>query len=504
MLADLEREQIRRHGLGAFLKYAWEQFDPNPFRGGPHLDVMVAHCEAMTWNAIQGLKFEHQPWMDKYRDLPRLPECCLSVPPGSSKSSLVSVGWPAWIWTFAPKCRFICTSYSESLALRDGQKHRDLCLTDWYTQRWPHVSIEAGERASAGYFLNAHKGSRFSVPLGGAVTGRHADILIGDDPVRPADLFGPSTTELLEKTADRWLNVFSSRSANPKSFSKMIIAQRIHEKDLTAVVKELGAVECVLPMEFDPTRKYVSPWGSDWRTQPGELLIPDRFPPEVIEQRRKIMSARDFAAQMQQLPRPDGGLIFQKEWFETRYPFGTHPWGQAPITISVDASNKETKDSDFVVIQAWSKTQSRYFLVDEIRARMGFADTVKAIQTMRTRYANCRNILIEEKANGPAIIQTLQKQFPGVIAVNPQGGKESRAKASEWLWNSQAVVLPQGAPFLDAYIDEHLSFPHGSHDDRVDCTSQYLNWASSKDRAQLFKAAMSHQAKNLRVGRSPF
>lgn len=503
MYAEIAKEQIRRKGLEHFVRVFWNTVESAEYVEERHIQIVCRHLEACAFRATASLKRQQQPWME---GLEEIKDLVIAIPPGMSKSLTAMVFFPAWVWSWCPAAKFLCTSYSETLAHRDGKRSFELMSSDLYKSMYPDVDIVGGERASMTFYTNSKKGLRFSTALGSSATGFHAHLLIADDPTKPADLElgGESAAAALEKVRGRWDDTFSSRSAHPATFTRIVIAQRLAVEDLSGTMIDRGATHLFLPMEHVPERSYRSPWGDDWRTAEGELLAPLRFPEEVVSGRKRWLSARTYSAQYQQDPTPADGSIFKREWFAYRYPFGTYPWGQSPIFLSVDCSLKETSKSDFTVIQAWSKVGPKYYLVDQIRERMGFAKQVQAIMTMRSKYANVRNILVEAKANGDSVIQTLQKQFSGVIAVNPQGGKESRAAATEWLWNSGCVWLPEGAPWLDQFVEEHLTFPVGRNDDSVDSATQALIWASARDRAQLFKAAMSHQAKNLRVGRSPF
>ncbi len=486
-----DRAYIERFGFMAFVGRSWEQVESTDFLAAQHLKIICRHLEYVAYQATASLKRPRLPWMDGLDGLEPMRELCISVPPGAGKSLLSMVMWPAWIWTWCPQAKIGTTSYSESLALRDAKRSMDLMQSEWYQERWPEVVIEAGERASTAYFVNTAKGSRFSCPMNGQVTGRHFHILCFDDPAKPSELVGPSAAELLGKVTDRYDNVFSSRSAHPPTFCKVVIAQRLHELDLTAHLVKRGATELLLPMEYDSERHYESVLGSeysDWRTTDGELLIPNRFPQDVVDMRRQIMSSRDFQAQLNQRASPADGSVFRREWFNNLY-VGM-PWGQSKLVLSVDAGLKETKTADHTCMQVWAKHQQRYYLVDQVRFRGGFTDQVLAIKALRIKWVHIGNVLIESKANGEALVDSLKREFPGVIGVEPLGGKESRAHATEWLWNSGSVWLPESAPWLDQFIDEHLAFPVGKADDSVDSCSMVLNWWSAKDRSSLFKQAM--------------
>jgi predicted phage terminase large subunit-like protein len=491
------RESIKRKGLLEFMRVFWDEIESVGFSEEPHIELICKHLEACALRGTESLK----PDLEGHRWAERCPawiqDLVIAVPPGMTKSKTVSVFFPAWVWTWCPGARFITTSYADDLAIDFGRQSFDLMTCEGFRAMYPDLEIEGGERAAMSDYRNTAKGRRWSMPMGGKVTGKHGHFLLSDDPTKPDDLKlgGDSAREALNQVKYRWDNLFNNRHTDPRTFTRIVIAQRLHTEDLSGHFVKQGAVHLKLPMFFETASPYTSEWGSDWRTEEGELLAPKRFPRDVMDSRKKVTTARDWAAQYQQRPSPEDGSTFQRVWFQNQYT--GLPWGQAPITLSVDCSLKDTKKADYTVIQAWAKVGPNHYLIDQVRARMGFSDQVIAIKTMRMKWANVRNIIIEDKANGTAVIDKLKKTISGVIAIDPAGGKEARASASEWLWMSGCVFLPAGAPWLEEYIEEHILFPVGSNDDCVDCTSQYLNWAGSKDKAGLFKKAMAVQRQKM-------
>lgn len=494
--AGLVIKSVKQGGLLEFVRWFWNVVEACEYVEEPHMVLICKHLEACAVMGTQSLK----PDLHDHLWAQRVPEpiknLVIAIPPGMSKSKLVSVFFPAWLWTFCPGAKIITTSYADDLAIDFGRQSFDLMRSEDYQACWPHVQIEDGDRAAMSDYRNTEGGRRWSMPMGGKVTGKHGHFLLSDDPTKPDDLKlgGDSAREALNQVKYRWDNLFSNRRAHAPTFTKIVIAQRLHTEDLSGHFVRQGAVHLRLPMLFEPHAAYESVWGDDWRSEVDELLAPIRFPQEVIDDTRRVTSARDWAAQYQQRPSPEDGSTFQRAWFQHRY-IG-HPWGLGPLTISVDTSNKKDakerkKKTDYTVIGVWARVGPNAYLVDVVRARMGFNDQLIAIAAMRRKWPNVRNIIIEEKANGTAIIDQLKRKFPGVIAIDPEGGKEARASATEWLWAAGNVHLPESHPLIEEYIDEHILFPVGSNDDFVDMTSQYLNWCFSKDKRALLKKAMA-------------
>lgn len=417
----------------------------------------------------------------------------INVPPGTSKSMISCVLFNAWDWIANPWRKFMYVCYDESLSHDFSRRTLDLITSDWYQARWP-LKIKRGERAAVHDYWNEKGGRRFSTMIGGAATGVHAHIIVVDDPHKPKDLQlgGDSAKHALEEAWKSWTGTFRTRRADAKSFARVCIMQRLHCDDLAGrMLKDPNVVHLKLPMEFNPDKAYRSKWGNDWRTEAGELLAPQRFPRAEVDADRVAMTARDFAAQMQQEPTAEDGTIFHRDWFNSRWVVPPHG---AKWLISVDASNKDKKDSDFTCIQVWAHVGPSFYLVDQACARMAFSAALGAIRAFRNKWPQVSQILIEDKANGPAIVDSLRLNETGVVEVSPEGGKEARAQAVEPLLRALNVHFPPDyiGPWVGELIEQALSFPVGSHDDMVDCMTQALLFMSKKFRSRQFKKAMAN------------
>lgn len=469
---------VKKLGFIKFVELAWHVIEAQALIIEPHIELICAHCEAVEKGEIKSL--------------------VCNIPPGTSKSRCLSILFPAWVWTKAPTKRFMFVAYDKDLSLDFARTSLKLIQSEWYQARWPMV-IEGGERAPAGHFKNSLGGSRFSTMMGGPATGTHCHILIIDDPIKPKDLEGggASAKAKLDEAWQTITSTFFRRVANAKTFAKICIMQRLHMEDPAGrMIRAAGAVHLSLPMRFESNTAYRSQWGSDWRTTEGELLCPERFPEEYVwaqQHGADGLSSRDFAAQYQQRPVPEQGALFERAWFDRR-------WDAVPvgmrIIMSVDSSLKAKADSDYCVIQVWGAKGGDFWLLDQHRARMTFSQTIDAIRRMKAAWVGIGQILIEDKANGTAIVDRLKGAMSGVIAVNPEGGKEARANAVEPFLRAGNCSFPH-RPWVAAFVDECVSFPVGAYDDSVDCMSQALIWLSGKSRRSTLKQAMA----NLRTGK---
>lgn len=459
-----DRELVRRRGLIGFVECAWQQIEAFEPIIEPHMHLMCAHYEAVGRGEIRDLVVE--------------------VPPGTSKSTITSILWPAYDWIQNPWRKWLNTSYAEDLSISFARRFLELVSSEWYKERWDHIEIKGGGRAAAGDFWNTLGGRRFSTMLAGVATGVHAHILVCDDPHKPDELKqgGEIAKKHLDNDWKAWTGTFSSRHADPATFARVVIAQRLHEDDVSGrMLKSKKTVNVHLPMEFVAKRAMHTKWGKDWRKEEGELLAPQRFPREVIDAKKDQhtgMSASDYAAQMQQTPSPESGNILKEEWFTRR-------WTALPPMlsnwfISADCTFKDTKGSDFVAIGVYAALRNQLYMVDLINKRMSFTDTCTEIERLYTMWPGVRTVLVEDKANGPAVIDSLRATLNGVTPVEPRGSKYARAVAStQTLRGLPGIVIPAYLGIdggTEAFIVQCKHFPMGSHDDMVDQLTQAVDF----------------------------
>ena len=297
--------------------------------------------------------------------------------------------------------------------------------------------------------------------MGGAATGEGGDRIVCDDPhnVQEAE-----SDAVRKATLDWWDMVMSTRVNDPKTSAMVVVMQRCHQRDLSGHLLEKGGYEHLcLPAEYEGDRRVTSIGFFDPREEHGELLWPERFGPPELESLKRSLGSYAAAGQLQQRPSPAGGGIFKRHWFRYYQPRGANlppvevrlPDGTlrsiAPIDVphhveeqiqSWDCAFKDLETSDYVVGQYWGRIGSAYLLGDQVRARMDCPTTVKAVRAMTNRYPAAIGKLIEDKANGSAVVQMLAHEIPGIIPVTPQGGKVARASAISPLVEAGNVYLP--------------------------------------------------------------
>lgn len=445
---EIDRE-LGSRSLHEFIKLSWPIVEPDqPFYDSWHIGCLTEHYEACLHGEIHRL--------------------VVNIPPGTSKSRITDVFFPTYAWLNDPGLRFISASCDVGIPMRDAEASLKLIQSKWFKERWFDKFL-VRDGAPIGEFKNQVGGWRFATSVEGRAIGRHADIQIIDDPYKPNEM-----TKTVIENVRRWMqNTMASRWRKPGLNCRILIMQRLHVDDLTQTMLEEGATHVCLPMQYNPKIICETKWGKDPRTEPGELLCPDRITLKDVELLRKEMGSIVAAAQLDQQPVPDGGAVFKLNWFKY--------WKVLPekfdeTIFSWDCTFKDLESSDFVVGQAWGRKGGEYWLIDQVKGKWAFTETCEHIRKLARKHSKIIRKLIEDKANGSAVIDHLQKEISGIQAVNPEGGKVARANAVQPLFESGNVYIPDPtvAEWVDNYTSELTAFPMGRNDDQVDATSQAL------------------------------
>lgn len=387
----------------------------------------------------------------------------LSIPPQHGKSMTITETLPSWYLGKFPTKRIIEASYSEDFAQLFGR--RNLRKIEQFGREL--FNIEKGNIANNTEFeLSNGIGGMISRGILSGVTGRPADLMIIDDPVKNRQEADSKTYR--DRVWAEWNDSFKSRL----SFgAKVIIIQtRWHEDDFAGrIIKNEKHVTVInLKCEADNN----DPLGR----KPGEALCPEigkgnEWLKDFQSTFTTKEGSRTWNALYQGSPTPDDGNIFKRKWFKYYEKLPTLPY----MLISVDATFKDKEDNDFVSIQVWGKRNSDFYLIDRVKEHFGFTETLNVIRQLRNKYNKCSAVLIEDKANGSAIVEVLQREFSGIIPINPEGGKIARANAVSPSFESGNVYFPKNKQWLYDYETELVSFPNAEHDDDVDCTTQAVN-----------------------------
>ena len=456
--------------LRDFVHAAWHMVEPGrEFKDNWHIGAICEHLQAVSEGEITRL--------------------VINVPPACMKSLLVCVFWPAWEWTLRPEIKWIYASYAASLSRRDSLRARRIMESDWYQQRWGHMFRRKEDEWTATRYVNNQGGVRLSTSVGGWVTGDHADRQVVDDPLKPAEVTGSLKVSrgALEKCWNWWSETMATRLVDFERSARVIIMQRLHEGDLAGrVLQEDGYEHLCLPMEYEKADRITSIGFEDPRIETDELLWPNRFNEAAVAKLKADLGSRGAAAQLQQRPAPRAGAIFKRHWWKYYYLPGYENLRAEDCILlpritrelmAWDCAFKGTDISDFVVGQVWGADQGqRYFLLDQFRDRVGFAETIRAVESLATKHPAATAKLVEDAANGPAVVDALKHRFGGLQLVSAAGGKESRANAIEPLVEAGSVYLPHPTmcPWVNDFIEELAVFPAGAHDDQVDAFTHAL------------------------------
>lgn len=432
----------------------------------------------------------------------RLNRAIISMPPQEGKSERTTHYGALWMLHRNPNLRIGIVSYGERIARRFSMKIRnDIAV---FNGRGGNVDLNLYLRRdskAAGEWLLAHphRGSMYATGIGGALTGQPVDVLFIDDPVKD---FAAAESEFQSAAAWDWWDAVARPRLAPGA-PVILIQTRWHELDLAGRLiakqkadEEAGVdpssvdydawtvVNIPAQADHDPEKGQTDPLGR----QPGEFMLSARGRTVAQWEATKLASgSRTWNALYQGRPSPDTGNVWKRQWWRryrellwTAAPDGSYSIECDELIMSWDMTFKDTKSSDYVVGQVWARRGAMVYLVEQIRRRLSFTDTITALLAMRKRWPQARTILIEDKANGPAVISTLRTKVGGIIPVEPNGSKISRANAVAPYIESGNVHLPTEAVIVgetdpEALIDEAAAFPNGAHDDMVDATSQALD-----------------------------
>lgn len=446
-LIAVERELCRR-SLAEFAKRAWRVLEPAAeLHWGWALDAICLHLEAVTDGRITRL--------------------LMNVPPGSMKSLLTGVIWPAWEWgpKDMPEMRYVGTAHEETLAIRDSRRCRDLIKSDWYQRLW-NVQLAAdldGKRE----FGNTKKGIRQARAFT-SMTGVRGDRVILDDPIS-AD--NANSAAKLEAARIAFTETLPTRVNSDKS-AIVVIMQRLNEKDTSGVILSMGLpyVHLCIPMRFDPARKCSTAIGwEDPRTVEGELMFPERFGEAQVSELEQTLGSYGAAGQLAQNPSPRGGGIIKTAWFK----YYTVTPQLEFTTIHVDTAQKTGEENDYSVLQLWGRSVvGQAVLLDMIRGKWEAPELLTHARAFWHKHKasafNPRSMKVEDKVSGTGLIQTLRREGIPVIPVQRSKDKVSRGHDAAPFIESGNVVLPADAAWLSDFLAEVEPFPSGAHDDQLD------------------------------------
>lgn len=522
-LRELDRVECEE-SLYKFLMHAWRYIDPAPF--APSQWVMQALCEHLEAVADGEIK-----------------RLLINIPPRCSKSSVVSVAFPAWVWaqshvspTSGPSVPMLFGSYALQLARRDSIRTRRLLKSPWYQRLWGDRFQLAADQDMITRFQNTKGGERLITTVDAGVTGEGGNIIVIDDGNNAKEVL--SEAVIRSTNEDWWDGAMSTRLNDAVNGAYVVVQQRLGERDLTGHIlsKEGQKWEhLMLPMEYEPERSFMTSIGwEDPRTEPGELLWPERFPLEQVENLKDELKAWRAAGQLQQRPEPAGGGIIKRDWWQLWPPEG-EPKDKAGhilkaaafppfsyILASLDTAYTEDTMNDPSALTIWgvfngdviaqdikvsreetlrvySETSTRVLLAHAWTERLELNDLVNLVG-IECQDHEVDKILIENKATGISVGQELRRLLSttdfkyvdkktgkirtsrrprhsfAIQLVDPKSvSKLARLYSVQPLFEDGMIFAPD-RKWADAVITQCGTFPNATHDDLVDTVSMGLKY----------------------------
>jgi len=473
---------LAERSLHEFVVQAWPHVESVPLVDGPHIKAVCDHLQAVS----EG----------------RITQLLINIPPGCSKSLVTCVFWPAWEWARNPSLRWFFASYDQRLSTRDSVRCRALVSSPWYRRNWGGRFRLTDDQNQKTYFETDARGYRLATSVGGHGTGEHPDRIVIDDPHDPRG----AQSESERQTAIDWWDLTMSTRGVARGVRRVIIMQRLTDNDLSAhVLREGDWAHICLPMWYEPGRMPTTPLGwNDWRTEEGQLLLPELFGEEALAAVAKKLGAYGVAGQMQQRPSPRGGALFKRDWWQGRCRYelqngdalvrqgkpGVRVLNDCTTIVVVDgaASSKDTADHTSICVFAIDNDGDLYVLW-VVRARLEVEGILPAVDDVCAAW---RPEWVGIEASGfqvwfvkNARDRSRHPHIPTVKELKPTDGmkqaigagkgKAARA-ATAIIWAEQGrIFLPHADdrqnPWVGQFEEELYSFTgkEGRSDDQVDC-----------------------------------
>lgn len=459
---------ITRESFFEFVKEFWDTVIAEPYVGNWHIEYLCGRLQHIADRVFKG--------KDKEKDL------IINISPGSTKSTIASIMFPAWVWANMPSAGFIGGSYAHALAMDLSRKNRSIITSDKYQacfgtlydkkkrKKVDWVKLKDDQNTKH-HFVNTRKGARIAVGVGGAITGMHADFIVVDDPINPNE----ALSEIELHNANRWMSeTLPTRKKNKAKTPTILIMQRLHQNDCTKdMIDRLGenAVEHIcLPAEITKNIKpvYLEDFYIDG------LMDIKRLPKKVLEENRRTLGEYGYAGQFLQNPVPLGGGMFKTERIQIDAP--SLKWVKRVRYWDKAATQDGGAYTAGVLIG--KDIKGCFWILDVVRGRWG-SDKREAIikQTAMLDGTDVEIGVEQEPGSGgkDSALSTV-KNLAGwrVFIERPTGDKALRADPFSVQVNNGNVWMQPGN-WNKEYIEEMTYFPFSTYKDQVDATSGAFN-----------------------------
>ena len=454
----------------------------NPeFRAALHKDFLTFLCKAFkVLHPMQDLRvYSYIELLCAYLERLERGEnlrAIVNIGPRSLKTFVCSQAFVAWVLGRHPEKKIMVITCSEGLAKEIAYSARRIMRSSFYKDNF--TTRIAKDRSSLLDFATTRGGGCFTSPIGAAITGRGADIIIVDD---PHDIKDAANDEKLAGVFDQFNREIVTRLNNPKTGRILIVAHRISEADLSGHLLKHGDYTSLSFPLIAPRAMDYSIGQASWCRKQGEFLQPGLHTEKQIEHLKCNLHNPDFETLYQQNPNGELAFTIQAKHFRS---FDPPEIAGLPVVLSVDPGLVAGKKSSNSVVQAWCRRGNTHFLIDQWKGQVEFDELFPVCRRFRRSY-RAVNIIIERSALGPAVIAEAKRRgWQGIFAIVPDGrSKPARFRPHAETIGKGAIRLPRDADWRGEFIEELVRFPHGSRADQVDACTQYLDWG--KDRPEL-------------------
>ena len=413
---------------------------------------------------------------------PKPYDLIINIPPGTTKSTIVTIMFPVWLWINDPTIRIITNSYSGTLAIDHATKSKDIIESDRFRLLFPNIEIRRDKSGKQNY-ENTKTGYRYATSTGATITGFHGHVIINDDPVNPKQ----AESEPMRYMANEHTKTLSSRKVDKANTPAITIMQRLHQDDVTGYLlshKGDKIKHINLPAEVGDT---VSPPELKERYVDG-MLDPVRLSRDVLDEAKVDLGSRGYAGQYLQSPSAEGGNIVKEDWFriisqQDFYALRFREQVHSFLDTAYD-EKKRGSDNDPSGILAACKIRGNIYIVNAIKVWKTFPDLIKFLpEWMTSNYQDKNSSLrIEPKANGISVVQTLEQMTDLNVCrtPSPTTSKAERLHAVSPKIECGRVYLVEGR-WNEEFLDEVCGFPQRSHDEFVDILGYAINYFDNED-----------------------
>jgi predicted phage terminase large subunit-like protein len=409
---------------------------------------------------------------------PKPYDLIINIPPGTTKSTIVTIMWPVWLWTQDPSLRIITNSYSGGLSIDHATKSKDIIQSDKFRTLFPKIKIR-GDKSGKQNYENTDTGYRYATSTGATITGFHAHVIINDDPVNPKQ----AESDQMRLAANEHTKTLSSRKVNKENTPVVTIMQRLHDDDVTGYL---------LKKKGENIRHICLPAEDSDNVKPAELrkyyvdglLDPKRLNRRVLEEAKTDLGSRGYAGQYEQKPSVEGGNIVKEQWFRkiTLTDFNALRYHE-PIHFFLDTAYDEKKkksDNDPSGIIAACKIKNNIFIVHAQKVWKDFPALIKFLPDYMAAHdfdPAESTLRIEPKANGKSVCQQLEQESSLNVTYtpSPSDSKEVRLHSVSPKIECGRVYLVEGE-WNEEFIDEVCGFPQKTHDEYVDVLGYCINY----------------------------